>query len=176
MTTRAQLKKAALSLPETEEGTHFGMLAFTVAGKGFVSVTKEDVAQLYLLDDEVEQALARFPTAERLTRNGKPLGLRLPLADANGMDLNSLVYRSWLSRAPKRLAAQAREAKKGVAPAGSDALPVNIGKPATRALLTAGVRTLSDVAARSEEELLALHGVGPRAMRLLKEALAARAR
>lgn len=175
MTTRAQLKKAALALPETEEGTHFGMQAFTVAGKGFVSVTKDDVAQLYMAEEDVERALARFPTTERLTRNGKPLGLRVPLADVNGMDLNSLVYKSWLSRAPKRLAQAQREAAKGEAPSGPDALPTAIGKPATRALLGAGVRTLTDVAARSEEELLALHGMGPKAMRVLREALKARA-
>ena len=80
MTSRAQLKKAALGLPETEEGTHFG-----------------------------------------------------------------------------------------------DALPTSIGKAATRALLAAGVRTMSDVASRPDEELLALHGMGPKAMRLLREALEARA-
>ncbi len=39
MTTLAQLRKAALALPETEEGTHFGMVAFSVRGKGFASVT-----------------------------------------------------------------------------------------------------------------------------------------
>lgn len=174
MTTRAQLRKAALSLPQTDEGTRPGMRTFSVAGRVFVSLTQDGVAQLHLPEDDVERALARFPTAERFTRGGKPLGLRLPLADVNGMDLNSLVYRSWLSRAPKRLAAQLREAEQGVAPTGPDALPASIGKPATRALLAAGVRTLSDAAARSEEELLALHGVGPRAIRLLKEALAER--
>ncbi|HET8985556.1 MAG TPA: hypothetical protein VFN03_07335 [Trueperaceae bacterium] len=151
------------------------MQAFTVAGKGFVSITKDDVAQLYMEDEDVEKALARFPTAERLTRNGKSLGLRVPLTDVNGMDLNSLVYKSWLSRAPRRLAAKMLEAAKGEAPAGLDALPKSIGKPATRALLAAGVHTLSDVAAMPESELLVLHGVGPKAIRLLQEALKARA-
>jgi hypothetical protein len=56
---------------------------------------------------------------------------------------------------------------------GVDELP-NIGKPATRALLGAGVRSLTDVAGRTEVELLALHGVGPKAIRLLSEAMAER--
>lgn len=54
-----------------------------------------------------------------------------------------------------------------------DVLP-KIGAPATRALQAAGITKLSQVAKRSEQELLELHGVGPRAIRLLKEALTAR--
>ncbi|MBN0040565.1 DNA-binding protein [Cellulosimicrobium cellulans] len=49
-----------------------------------------------------------------------------------------------------------------------------MGRPATRALAGAGITTLSDVARLSDRELLALHGVGPRAVRILREALAAR--
>ncbi|MEZ5377631.1 MAG: hypothetical protein R2733_14090 [Acidimicrobiales bacterium] len=56
---------------------------------------------------------------------------------------------------------------------GSTPLP-KIGAPATRALASIGVTTLEQVAGRSEQELLALHGFGPRAVRILNEALAAR--
>jgi predicted flap endonuclease-1-like 5' DNA nuclease len=49
-----------------------------------------------------------------------------------------------------------------------------IGAPATRGLASAGITRLEQVAERSESELLAIHGVGPRAIRLLHEALAAR--
>jgi len=55
----------------------------------------------------------------------------------------------------------------------TDELP-RIGAPATRALAAAGVTRLSEVAGWSEAELLALHGVGPRAVRILGEALAER--
>ncbi len=48
-----------------------------------------------------------------------------------------------------------------------------IGAPATRALAAAGITTLEDVAGRPVAELLALHGVGPRAIRLLNDALKA---
>jgi len=56
-----------------------------------------------------------------------------------------------------------------------DPLP-KIGAPATRALEGIGVTRLDQVVELSEAELLALHGVGPRAVRILREALAARGR
>ena len=46
---------------------------------------------------------------------------------------------------------------------------VKIGRPATGALIDAGYRTLTDLP-ESLDELLALHGVGPRAVRLLDAA------
>lgn len=49
-----------------------------------------------------------------------------------------------------------------------------IGAPATRALAAIGVTRLEQVADHRESELLALHGFGPRALRILNEALAAR--
>lgn len=49
-----------------------------------------------------------------------------------------------------------------------------LGAPATRALASIGITRLEQVADRSEAELLALHGFGPRALRILNEALAAR--
>lgn len=54
---------------------------------------------------------------------------------------------------------------------GSD-LPAGIGKAATRALATAGLTTLDEVATRSKADLLALHGVGPKAVRILSDTLA----
>lgn len=51
-------------------------------------------------------------------------------------------------------------------------LPDGLGKPAERALPAAGIQTLGDVLRSTEKELLALHGVGPRAIRLLRTALA----
>lgn len=101
----SQLRKAALALPEVEEGTHFGMVAFSVRGKGFASVTKDGQVQLHLPDAEAETAVSAHPTAERLVRMGTPIGVRVPLTDLNGKDLNALVRAAWAGRAPKRLAA-----------------------------------------------------------------------
>ncbi len=55
-----------------------------------------------------------------------------------------------------------------------DDLPLSIGRPALGALRAAGITRLADVARHREEDLLALHGVGPKAVRLLKGELAAR--
>ncbi|WP_114558781.1 helix-hairpin-helix domain-containing protein [Desertihabitans aurantiacus] len=49
-----------------------------------------------------------------------------------------------------------------------------VGRPATSALLEEGVTSLEQVARWSRRDLLALHGVGPRAVRLLEEALSER--
>ena len=55
-----------------------------------------------------------------------------------------------------------------------DDLPLSIGRPALGALRAAGIDRLSEVARHGEQELLALHGVGPKAVRLLRAALAER--
>ncbi|WP_436760945.1 helix-hairpin-helix domain-containing protein [Streptosporangium sp. V21-05] len=51
-------------------------------------------------------------------------------------------------------------------------IPTNIGRPARGALAAAGYTTLAQVAATSERELLRLHGMGPKAIGRLREALA----
>ncbi|MBO1901387.1 hypothetical protein J4H92_05425 [Leucobacter weissii] len=47
----------------------------------------------------------------------------------------------------------------------------SIGRPATSALAAEGISTLEELSGRTEAELAALHGVGPKAIRLLREAL-----
>lgn len=49
-----------------------------------------------------------------------------------------------------------------------------IGEPARRALAAVGIYRLEQVAGMTEAELLRLHGVGPKAIRILREALVAR--
>ena len=51
-------------------------------------------------------------------------------------------------------------------------LPRGLGAPATRALASVGISTLDDVRGVDLDGLLVLHGVGPRAIRILREALA----
>jgi hypothetical protein len=62
-------------------------------------------------------------------------------------------------------------ARERPAPPTGTRLP-KIGAPATRALATAGLTTLEAVAAVPERELAAMHGVGPVALAMLREALA----
>jgi hypothetical protein len=52
----------------------------------------------------------------------------------------------------------------------ADDLPA-IGAPATRALAAIGVTRLSQLPDHTAAELLALHGFGPRALRILEDAL-----
>ena len=52
-------------------------------------------------------------------------------------------------------------------------LPRSIGAPATRALTAAGYTEPGQLAGVPAAELTKLHGVGPKALRLLQEALQA---
>ncbi|HWO59614.1 MAG TPA: DNA-binding protein [Umezawaea sp.] len=53
-------------------------------------------------------------------------------------------------------------------------LPDGFPAPARRALDTAGYTTLDDLTGVTGAQLLRLHGFGPKALRLLREELAAR--
>lgn len=53
-------------------------------------------------------------------------------------------------------------------------LPNEIGKTAARELSLNGITSLEQVARHSRDELLAIHGVGPKAIRILEGALATR--
>jgi predicted Fe-Mo cluster-binding NifX family protein len=54
-----------------------------------------------------------------------------------------------------------------------DDLPASIGRPAVRALNAAGIASLREVSRLREVDLVPMHGVGPRALSLLRDALAA---
>ncbi len=55
-------------------------------------------------------------------------------------------------------------------------LPAGIGAPARRALVGAGYTRLDSLTRVTEAELLRLHGVGPRALGVLRDALEERGR
>jgi hypothetical protein len=52
-----------------------------------------------------------------------------------------------------------------------DGFPRGIGAPATRALHGAGFTQLAQLTKATEVELMALHGFGPKALRILQAAL-----
>lgn len=52
-----------------------------------------------------------------------------------------------------------------------ECFPPGVAAPALRALYAAGYRKLEDVAKITDEELLSLHGMGPKAVRLIREAI-----
>jgi hypothetical protein len=53
-------------------------------------------------------------------------------------------------------------------------LTPRIGRPATAAITLAGYTTYASLARVTAKELLALHGVGPKAIRILEEELETR--
>lgn len=171
MTTRKIFRNAALTFPEVAETERNGKVIYSVRGKQFAALTPEGTVQLHLPQDEADKAIVAYPSARWFAHAGRPIGFAAPLRDVGGQHLWALTMAAWRHRAPKQLAARfAAIVEAGDQPA-SD-LPAAIGKAATRALLTAGLATLDAVATRSESELLAMHGVGPKAVRILREALA----
>jgi len=56
------------------------------------------------------------------------------------------------------------------------AFPAGLSGPALRALAHAGIRSMAQLAQRSEQEVATLHGMGPKGIRVLKQALAAEGR
>jgi len=56
------------------------------------------------------------------------------------------------------------------------AFPAGLSGPALRALARAGIRSMAQLALRSEDEVASLHGMGPKGVRLLKDALAKQGR
>jgi hypothetical protein len=171
MTTRAQLRKTALTFQEVEEDAADGMVTYSVRGREFASVTKGGVVRLRLPEADAEDAVTAYPEAELLVHAGRPIGLQAPLADVDGQHLWSLVMTAWKHRAPRQLAARLTAIVESPAQPGSD-LPASIGKAATRALANAGLTTLDQVATHTEADLLALHGVGPKAVQILIDTLA----
>jgi hypothetical protein len=57
---------------------------------------------------------------------------------------------------------------------GASDLPAGLSKPAQRALAAAGYRRLEQFTSISEADVLKLHGMGPKAIELLRSALAAK--
>jgi hypothetical protein len=53
-------------------------------------------------------------------------------------------------------------------------IPPGLGQPAYRALAAAGYTELEQLTKITEGELLKLHGVGPKAVRIIREALQAK--
>ena len=51
-------------------------------------------------------------------------------------------------------------------------LPPGLSQPAQRALAGAGIRSIEQLSQFSEDEVKRLHGIGPRAIDLLRTALA----
>lgn len=160
MTTITQIRKAARALPEVTASTQRGTVSFRVRDRVFVSVGEDDAFRVQLDAGDIDKTLSDLPSSEPLIQLGKSIGVTVPLAAINGMQGNALVRRAWLAQASEH-----------AEPGEQGDLPAALGRPATRGLVAAGVTTLATAAQRSERELGVLHGVGPKALRVLAEAM-----
>jgi len=108
MVSRSELGDQALALPEVVEGSHFGMPAFAVCGRGFASVTKDGRLQLRLGAADVDEAVGTLPEAEPVLRRGRPIGVAVPLATLTAAQLHRWLVASWADQAPAALVREQR--------------------------------------------------------------------
>ena len=111
MATSDDLRKFALSLPETKEGSHFHLVAFRVADKPFVSTEKNNTHAGFALEKpDIEALVAQAPDVyEEVWQSGKYLvGVRLELKKASAKQLKHIVELAWRKKAPKTLVATSR--------------------------------------------------------------------
>lgn len=108
----AEIRRAAMALPEVTEEPHFNYASFRVKGKIFVTVPPEEThVHVFVADDEREQALATYPEfIKKLMWGSKVVGLRIALAEAKPAVVKALMQKAWAKRAPKALLAAARTA------------------------------------------------------------------
>jgi uncharacterized protein YdhG (YjbR/CyaY superfamily) len=133
---------------------------------------------------EVEKGTLRFPLKATV-----PVGLITKVAKARAAELiGPSTEKNLLKRTPiggKKAGAKkaGAEKKAGAKKAGAkrkagakkDApLPNTVGRPALRALEAAGITTLAEAARRNPMDLAKLHGVGPKALGILAEAISPR--
>lgn len=108
MITWEEVKRIALELPETEEGTWFRTPCVKVRGKSFVRL-KEDGENIVLLVDilEREALIQEAPNVFHITPHYQHYpAMLVRLATLDEERLREQMVESWLQRAPKRLARQ----------------------------------------------------------------------
>jgi hypothetical protein len=104
-----QVRKFALSLPETAEAPHFNYASFRVRGKIFATVPPEEThVHIFVSDEERERALLLNPEClEKLFWGAKVVGVRVTLSKAKSALVSALLREAWTRKAPKSLVAKA---------------------------------------------------------------------
>jgi hypothetical protein len=103
----AQLRRYALSLPETGEQPHFEYTSFRVRGRIFATAPPSaQHAHIFVGEVEREAALALYPEfVGKLYWGKKVAGVRVDLAKAKPAAVATLLRQAWQRKAPKKLAA-----------------------------------------------------------------------
>ncbi|ENN86129.1 hypothetical protein RHSP_32877 [Rhizobium freirei PRF 81] len=93
-------------LPEVEPGTHYGLPAFKVGGKAFVTVKNNETIVLSLPIDRKEQLMEMAPEIYFQTDHyvGWP-SLPLRITAIGDEELQRRLIEAWRYRAPKKLLA-----------------------------------------------------------------------
>jgi hypothetical protein len=110
----ADVRKFALSLPETTEEPHFDMASFRVRGKIFATVPAEQRhVHIFVDESETRAYAAEDPDAfEELWWGKKLTGVRVTLRTATKPRVTELLTESWRRKAPKKLVAEFDAAKR----------------------------------------------------------------
>lgn len=105
MTTLAQARRFALSLPESHEEPHFEKASFRVGGKIFATVPEGGRHLHVFVDDVVREAAVAQPGVAELRWGKQVAGVRVDLTAAGAATVRALLEAAWRRRAPKRLLA-----------------------------------------------------------------------
>jgi hypothetical protein len=109
--TLEDVRRFALSLPETTEEPHHERTSFRVRGKIFASALPDGDSCNVLLDEPDARA-AVFEDADvfgELWWGKRLVGVNVDLASADPTRMEELLTEAWLRRAPRALAAQLRQ-------------------------------------------------------------------
>ena len=100
-----EVRKFALSLPETTEEPHFEKSSFRIRGKIFATVpTGTTHLHVFVDENEARASVAEDPAAFEELWWGKRLsGVRVNLCVADVQRIFELLEQSWRRKAPKQL-------------------------------------------------------------------------
>jgi hypothetical protein len=103
--THDDVRRIALSLPETREGSHMGHPDIRVAEKIFVGLRSEDGNFISLKSTamNIDALVREDPETYRDAWGGKWLGVKLDRVDR--AKLRALIEEAWTLAAPKKLRA-----------------------------------------------------------------------
>jgi hypothetical protein len=100
-----EIRRLALSLPETSEAGHHGMPSFRVANKIVATIPDDEHLHVMVGPDETDMAVSAAPRAcEKLWWGARLAGIRVNLAEADIDLITMLLTEAWRRKAPRRLA------------------------------------------------------------------------